>query len=285
MVLDIGGWLTSAALDTLYVVPFLLVGMFLVEYVSHRSGDGLIEKLNKFGWLGSVAGAGLGLIPGSGMSVLGARLFNTGTISAGTLLAIMLASGDSSLLVLARDERGAAVIGTVILTKVIIAVIAGLVMDFLWGSGRRAYHYKCTIKVKEEADRDSWGHMTLGALQRTLVTSAILMFMSFVLYGFVAIIGEDGLSRMLLSGNTFQPFMVALLGIIPNQAVSVFLAEMYLQGSISFASAISGFAASSGLGLIALAQGMDCRKSRIAIFFALYFVAAGAGMLLQLLGG
>lgn len=47
---------------------------------------------------------------------------------------------------------------------------------------------------------------------------------------------------LFLEKSVFQPFVIALIGMIPNCAASVAITEMYLCGTISYGSAISGLA-------------------------------------------
>ena len=65
-------------------------------------------------------------------------------------------------------------------------------------------------------------------------------------------IGLESLSKALLGGTVFQPFLTALLGLIPNCAASILITQLFLEGAISFSSAVAGLCTGAGIGLVVL---------------------------------
>ena len=87
-----------------------------------------------------------------------------------------------------------------------------------------------------------------------------------------------------LSGmGIFQPMLTALVGLVPNCAVSVLLAQLYVQGAISFGSLFAGLTAGAGVGLAVLWRVNPSWKQNLFITGLLWAVGAAMGMLLQLL--
>ena len=79
---------------------------------------------------GPLLGAVLGCVPQCGFSVLAANLFSGGMISAGTLLAVFLSTSDEAILMIMGQPESAGVVGKLLLVKVVIAVLAGYLIDF-----------------------------------------------------------------------------------------------------------------------------------------------------------
>ena len=98
----------------------------------------------------------------------------------------------------------------------------------------------------------------------------------------ITLVGTDTISTFLLNGSTFQPFLTALIGFIPNCASSVLLTELYLNGALSFASVISGLCTNAGIGLLVLFKVNTNQKENLLITGLLYIFAVSAGVLLSL---
>ena len=75
----------------------------------------------------------------------------------------------------------------------------------------------------------------------------------------------------------------ALVGLVPNCAVSVLLAQLYVQGAISFGSLFAGLTAGAGVGLAVLWRVNPSWKQNLFMTGLLWAVGAATGMLLQLL--
>ena len=88
----------------------------------------------------------------------------------------------------------------------------------------------------------------------------------------------------LLGGTVFQPFLTALLGLIPNCAASILITQLFLEGAISFGSAVAGLCTGAGIGLVVLFKTSRNKKECFAITGILYLIAVIAGMILQLIG-
>ena len=121
--------LLDTALDCLKMLPFLFAAFVLIEALEYYSSDFTARLLAGVGKAGPVVGAAAGCVPQCGFSVLASNLYAGGIISVGTLLSVFIATSDEAvLIILGNPGRGKDVL-FLLLTKVIIAVIAGYVTD------------------------------------------------------------------------------------------------------------------------------------------------------------
>jgi hypothetical protein len=94
-------------------------------------------------------------------------------------------------------------------------------------------------------------------------------------------IGEERIGNLLASNIFFQPFIAALVGLIPNCAASVAITEFYLKGFITYGSTIAGLCASGGLGLLILFKEEKDKKRVFMILALLFGVSVAAGLAIQ----
>ena len=87
----------------------------------------------------------------------------------------------------------------------------------------------------------------------------------------------------MLSDTVFQPFLSAIIGIIPNCASSIVLTELYLKGAISFASVISGLCMGAGAGLIVIFRENKNVKENVKIVAIMYACSVLSGIIVSFL--
>jgi hypothetical protein len=99
----------------------------------------------------------------------------------------------------------------------------------------------------------------------------------------IFVIGQDKLASLLGAHIIWQPFLSALIGLIPNCAASVTITELYLSGVITYGSVIAGLCASGGLGLLVLFKEEAHRKNAYRIIALLYGISVVSGLIFQYL--
>lgn len=96
-------------------------------------------------------------------------------------------------------------------------------------------------------------------------------------------IGKETLQAAALRGSVLQPFLTALIGLIPNCASSVLVTELYMKGILSFSSTVAGLCASAGIGLAVLFKENRPVKETWKVLGLLYSASVLAGILLYCL--
>jgi hypothetical protein len=104
-----------------------------------------------------------------------------------------------------------------------------------------------------------------------------------VLTFLIEIIGEDNLHKILLTNSVFQPFLTALIGLIPNCAPSIILSQMYLNGAVTLGSVVAGLCTSAGVGLLVLFKENKNLKDNLKTLSLLYVISAIAGFLIEVI--
>lgn len=269
--------------DLVVIIPFLFAVFLFIEFVEHKGSEKMGKALTKLGAFGSVGGAILGCVPQCGFSVMASNLYAGRLISMGTLVAVFISTSDEAIpLMLASPEH----IGSVwklILCKVIIAVVAGIAVDIV---------VKAFSKGKEEnADFENictdcgcgCHSIWYSAFKHTLEISIFILIVNILLGGAIEIIGEDAISKVLMTNSVFQPFLAAIIGFIPNCAASVLLTNLYIEGMVSFGSCVAGLCTGAGVGLVVLFKANKNLKQNFAIVGVLYVVSVISGLIINLI--
>ncbi len=271
--------LLDAVLDTLKVLPFLFTAFLIMEAIEHYSNRYSNRILAKVGKTAPLAGALLGCIPQCGFSAAAANLYSGGFITLGTLLAVFLSTSDEAVLILMAHPGSGKAILSLLAWKIIIGISAGFLTDIL--SAKR----KQTAQMKEFCKNcgcsDSHGILR-PALFHTIQLTVYLFLFTFCLDLALEFAGIEKLAMFLGKDTVFQPFLAALLGMIPNCAASVLITELYLAGGLSFGSTIAGLCAGAGVGLAVLFRSNHSLRENLKILSLLYTISVTAGILLDL---
>lgn len=278
--IDLLDVIIDAVLDCLKTLPFLFCAFLLMEAAEKYYGKHMDRILKKSKWGGPVIGSLLGCIPQCGFSVIASNLYAGGMVTLGTLLAVYLSTSDEAiLLLLTEPDRGGDIL-RLMLTKVVIGVIAGYLIDLLFKKERQGRNME---QICTECGCDEEEGIVKPALHHTVTLFFYLLLFTLILNIVMEIAGVEKISAWLLGDTVFQPVLAALIGLIPNCAASVILTELYLSGAISFASVTAGLCTGAGAGLLVLFKMNRDRKENLKVLGLLYAVGVIAGILLEIL--
>ena len=276
----------DALIDGVKMLPFLYLAYLLIEWLERHHGERIENALAGGGHWGFFPGALLGCVPQCGFSAVASNLYASRVITPGTLLAVFIATSDEAIPLLAAEPSQWSSLVLLIVCKVIVAIAGGALLDMplrrvlprsLYGgyAGNAA-----DVDCHEEHEEHS--SIFLAALRHTLEIFAFILVFSFLIGLVFESVGEDVLVSALGSMGIFQPMLTALVGLIPNCAASVLLAQLYVQGAIGFGSLFAGLTSGAGVGLAVLWRVNPSWKQNVFITGLLWAVGAVAGMLLQL---
>ena len=280
--------LLDAVLDCVKMLPFLFAAFLLLEALEHHVSEKMNDALARTRALGPLVGSLLGCVPQCGFSILASNFYAGGVISLGTLLSVYLATSDEALVILISGAAPAGRILMIIAAKIAIGLIAGyLVMAVM-----RLLRIRDRSEKKDIGDlcrdescgcHDEHAGLLKPALNHTIKIFLFIFVFTLILNIVLELIGLEHLSRILLADSLFQPFLAALIGLIPNCAASVILTQLYMEGILSFGAVVAGLGSSAGLGLVVLFRINRDRKEDLIILALLYGIAVLSGIILQVI--
>lgn len=270
-------------IDGVKLLPFLFLTYLAMEYIEHKVSGKTKAAIKKSGKAGPLIGGVLGAFPQCGFSTAASNLYAGKVITVGTLIAIYLSTSDEMLPVMLSEKISVTLIIKIILTKVVIAAIAGLVIDFVIRKIR-----------KPEITLDKIGHMCdhdhchceksifKSALKHTVVIFGFILGISFILNVIIMFIGEDTLAGLILNRPVIGPLISGIVGLIPNCAASVVITQLYINGVMSFGSMMAGLLPGAGVGILVLFKENDNLKENLKILGTIYAIGVICGIVIDL---
>lgn len=224
----------------------------------------------------------LGCVPQCGFSVAAANLYSGRMISAGTLIAVFISTSDEAVPIILGNPQNAKTAIKLLAVKVAIAIVVGIICDLVLKALNKPVLEKPCEQLCEHCGCENHG-ILYSAAKHTVSIFLFILAISVVLGGLIEIIGQDNLSKLLLTDSVFQPFLAALIGFIPNCAASVILTQLFIEGGLTFGSLVAGLSTGAGLGLVVLFKTNKHFKQNISIAAVLYIAGALSGMLINML--
>lgn len=314
--------LADSVIDTLKLIPFLLVTYLAMEALEHFASNKVKEAVEHAGAAGPVMGALLGALPQCGFSAMAATLFSGRVVTAGTLVAVILSTSDEMIPVFVAHQEPAGRMLSIIAIKVVLGIAAGFLLDLVLrllhraGDGHTHIHELCEREHChcEEADEleelddnhhdhgdhhghhehghhhghghshhDAWGIVRSACVHTAQVTTFI--FLISLLFGLIIEgLGVDSIRSTLAYHPVRATFIAALVGLIPNCGASVAIAELFLDGTLATGPMLAGLLSSGGVGLLVLWRTNADARQNVYVTLLVYVVAVLAGLAACALG-
>ena len=267
--------------ETLLLLPFLFVTYLVLEAIEAKAGGALERFLERARSVGPAAGALAGAIPQCGVSAAAASFYAGGVITVGALAAVFLSTSDELIPVLLSERVPVSLMAKIVGIKVACALGVGFVLDGLLAAMR---HMRRKVTVHELCEHSHCGcHEHKGILVPALIHTAEIFFFIVVISGAIELcmhyFGEDCLNALRLNRPFFGELAAGALGLIPNCAVSVAGAKLYLSGAMSPGALMASSFTGSGLGLLVLFRTNRNFKENLAILAFVYSVGVLLGYL------
>lgn len=244
--------LLHGLLDTLKIIPFLFLTYLLMEYIEHRSSERAEQFMKKAGVFGPAVGGALGVLPQCGFSAAAANLFAGRIISIGTVVAVFLSTSDEMLPILLSGRVPLGTVGLVLLYKTCVAIVVGMAVDF---AVRLTKKDPEKINIDVICDEDNC-HCERGifysALHHTATISLFILITTVAINALIFFVGEDNLGSVLFNLPFVSHLIAAIVGLIPNCAVSVGLTTLCTKGIITAGTMMAGLFSGAGVGLLVL---------------------------------
>lgn len=273
--------LLDALIDSLKLLPYLVVTFLILELIEHKIK--YKKVFSKKRRLMPVAGGLLGALPQCGISAMAANLFSSHIITVGTLIAIFLSTSDEMLPLMLGEQVEVSLILKTVGLKVLIGVIIGLIVDFIW---QRKTKNKAEPDIAhfcegEHCNCEKNG-IIISSLLHTLKTFLFVLVANMLINILIFMIGEETIANVLLGKNFWVVLLSALIGLIPNCAGSIIVTELYLSGLLSFGSMMAGLLTGSGIGWLLLVKNNKNYKENAIILAIIYAVGVIFGGILNL---
>jgi len=268
--------------DSLKILPFLFITYLVMEVLEKKAGGKTNLLLENAGKAGPIAGGILGVIPQCGMSTVASNLYAGRIISVGTLIAIYLSTSDEMLPIMISRSIESAIIAKVLLFKVVIAIIAGVMVDFIDHKWKKEEHQE--MKIHDFCEHEHC-HCEDGilksAIRHTLKIFLFVFIITFMLNMGIEFIGEENLANFILNRPVLGPILAGLIGLLPNCAASVVITQMFLDGLMSFGTMMAGLLVGAGVGTLILLRVNEDKAESLKIIGTLYLVGVLSGVFLN----
>lgn len=276
--------LEETLIDSLKLLPFLLITYLIMELIEHKAGDKTTHIIKKAGRFGPVVGGLLGAVPQCGFSVAAANLYAGRVITIGTLISIFLSTSDEMLPILISEGAQINLILKILAMKIGIGILLGCIIDILFT--------KRTKKNAEKKIHEVCEHEHCNCEEDGIIKSTIKHTIQVFVYIFVIslainillfVIGEDKIASVISDIPIIGSLISCFIGLIPNCASSVILTEMYLENIIELGTMIGGLLVNSGIGLLILFKVNKDKKENFMIIGLLYIIGFVSALTINLI--
>ena len=284
MALDV---LLDAVKDTLYIIPFLFVTYLAMEWLEHKTSGRTEAVVQRAGAAGPLVGAVVGAVPQCGFSAAAATLWAGRVITLGTLFAVFLSTSDEMLPIFIAEQVPLDVILKIIGAKMVIGMVMGFIVDAALRIARRI---DSPLHIHELCERDHChchdgeGGILKSAVKHTLQVTLFVFAITLALNGVLAVVGEEALAEFLGANSALSVLGAALVGLVPNCAASVVIAQLYVSGVLGSGAMLAGLLVSAGVGLLVLVRTNRHPMQNVAIVAGLYAIGVFWGFVANALG-
>ncbi|MBE6473182.1 MAG: hypothetical protein E7Z99_06345 [Coriobacteriaceae bacterium] len=315
--------LKDAFVDTVYLIPFLLVTYLFMEWLEHKTSEKTQAAIRKAGAAGPIVGAALGVVPQCGFSAAASTLYAGRVIGLGTLIAVFLSTSDEMLPIFIAEQVPLNVLLGMLGIKLVIGMVFGIIIDAVLRLARRPQE---SLRIHELCERDhcdcsddcatckenpalayehhddcsegcdhgshhhdhshdaGWKSIVRSAVKHTLQVTLFVFLVSLAIDVLFEIVGEETIAAALSANELLAVVASAIVGLIPNCAASVAIAQLYVEGVLGFGATMAGLLSAAGVGLLVLLRTNRHAGQNALILLVLVGISILCGFAFQIAG-
>ena len=274
--------LEHTVIDTVKLIPFLLIAYLIMEYIEHKTTNKTKEAIKKSGRFGPLIGGILGAFPQCGFSVTATNLYSARIITIGTLFAVYLSTSDEMLPIMLSEGVSGTLILKILGIKILIGIVVGFLIDLILRRKNKKEEKEHNIEdICEHAHCHCEEGIWKSAIKHTINIFIFIFVISLLLNIIIEFVGEERLGGLVLNRPILGALIGGLIGLIPNCASSVLLTQLYLSGVVSLAIMIGGLLVNAGVGILVLFKTNHNQKENIKIVLGLYTVGVISAIILH----
>lgn len=224
----------------------------------------------------------MGAFPQCGFSLSATNLYVGRVITLGTLISVYLSTSDEMIPVFLSEGVTIATIFKVLGIKVLIGMVAGIIIDLIWhkdDNQENEISHMC-----EHAHCHCEEGVLKSAIKHTVNITVFIFIINVILNSVIMFVGEENISHLILNKPVLGPVIAGLVGLIPNCAASVIIAELYIDQMISAGTMIAGLLVGAGVGLLVLFKENRDIKENLKTVGILYGIGVVCGIVLEFIG-
>ena len=271
-------------IESLKIVAFLFFTYLIMEFIEHKASNKVEAFVKKAGALGPLSGGALGVVPQCGFSTVASNFYTARVISMGTLVAVFLSTSDEMLPVMISGSVSFKFVFAILGYKLFVAIFVGFILDFILRV--LCKNEDRSIDIDEICENDNC-HCERGilhsAIHHTLTVGGFVLLITIVLNLAVFLIGEENLAAIMYDKFFIGHLIAAVLGLVPNCAISVALTELCIEGYITVGTMLSGLFSGSGVGMLVLLKVNKHKKENLLIIGVLIAAGLVFGMLADII--
>ena len=286
-------YIKLALIDSINFIPWLYIlyyGIELLERFFLTHIEIFVKLIQK---LGPLFGVAIANVPECGYQVIASTFYSRRMMTRGTLLAFLIAGSDDALPLLFMDLSKAFVIIPIVIIKIIVGIVVAYSVDIFDAitSGKKKLLEDVNV-INSDLNEPACCHHRIQTVENPPYwymhpfTHTFNMFMfTFICLAFFycliqsnAMGSAETLANFFMINSPIQVIVTAVLGMVSNCFVSVFLAVAYVKGIISFPALLSGLITVTGLGLMTLTKRCDKKSDVTFITGVMLVVAIAVGL-------
>ena len=273
--------LKDSIIDSVKLIPFLWITYVLMEYWEHKTSNKSTKHIQKSRKMGPIIGGFLGAFPQCGFSVSATNLYVGRVISLGTLMAVYLSTSDEMIPIFLSEAVPILVIFKILGIKIVISIVMGILLDLIFSKQSQENQIQTMC---EHANCHCEEGILKSSIRHTVNITFFIFLISLILNSVIVLVGEENIAQLVLNKPIVGPLIAGLIGLIPNCASSVILAELYIENMISAGTLMAGLLVGAGVGLLVLFRENSHRRENIQIVSLLYGIGVAFGVILETMG-